>query len=100
MPTNGNKMVRLHAYVSGKVQGVFFRAYTRDKALALGITGWVRNLRDGRVEVTAEGPKEALEQLLHWLKTEGSPLSRVDNVEYEWLDATGEFRSFGIAPTL
>ena len=90
----------LHVFVSGKVQGVFFRAYTRDKALELGLTGWVRNLSDGRVEVMAEGPKEKLEQLLQWLKTKGSPLSRVEQVNYEWLKPTGTFKSFEIAPTL
>ncbi len=96
---SGNDFIRLHAFVSGKVQGVFFRAYTRDKAKSLGLTGWVRNLKDGRVEVMAEGPKKSLDLFLEWLKTKGSPMSRVETVEHQWLAASGEFSSFEIIPT-
>lgn len=84
---------RLHAAVHGRVQGVNFRAYTMMKAHELGVNGWVRNRSDGSVEVVAEGSRPVLEQLLAWLH-EGSPMSRVDTVESQWLAATGEFDGF------
>lgn len=71
-------------YVSGRVQGVWFRASTQDEAKALGLTGWARNLPDGRVEVLACGEKEVLIQLSNWL-SEGPELARVDKVESEEL---------------
>lgn len=72
--------------VSGKVQGVWFRASTRDQATALGLTGHARNLADGRVEVLACGSDEALDRLAAWLQ-HGPPLARVDRVEVESLPA-------------
>ena len=80
--------------VSGKVQGVFFRASTREKALALGLDGHARNLRDGSVEVLAAGEGDALEALGAWLWT-GSPASRVESVIREASDAspTAGFRT-------
>ena len=86
---------RAHIYVSGRVQGVFFRDHTRRWASSLGLTGWVRNLSDGRVEVTAEGDKERIETLISKLK-EGPPLARVDKVEVKWEDYRGEFEDFRI----
>jgi acylphosphatase len=65
--------------VSGKVQGVWFRASTRERALALGLRGHARNLADGRVEVLAIGDQVAIEQLARWLQ-HGPPLARVDSV--------------------
>jgi acylphosphatase len=88
-------MERLHALVSGRVQGVWFRAYTQRKARELGLTGWVRNLPDGRVEVMAEGPRPQLEALAQWL-WQGSPLSKVTDVTLSWLPATGEFSQFEV----
>ena len=70
------------ARVSGRVQGVFFRASTLDKARALGLGGWVRNLADGSVEVFAAGPEPALERLREWLR-QGPPQARVDSLEVE-----------------
>jgi acylphosphatase len=72
----------LHCYVSGKVQGVWFRASTQDQAQTLGLVGWTRNLPDGRVEVLAFGEQEKLVLLLEWLKV-GPPLARVDEVIQE-----------------
>ena len=69
-------------YVSGRVQGVFFRASTRDRARALGLTGEVSNLPDGRVEVTARGAQAALESLQQWL-WEGPPQAVVSDVQRE-----------------
>ncbi|TVQ99933.1 MAG: acylphosphatase [Desulfovibrionales bacterium] len=89
----------LHAYVSGRVQGVYFRGWTRGQAQRLGLHGWVRNLRDGRVEVLASGPDEALLELQELLY-EGPALSRVDGVE---IIAKGDeeypAKGFSIAPT-
>ncbi|NPA93808.1 MAG: acylphosphatase [Thermodesulfobacteria bacterium] len=72
-------MKRIHAKVTGKVQGVFYRASTRDTARALGLTGWVKNMPDGSVELEAQGPEDKLEQLVIWLN-QGPPYSRVDKV--------------------
>ena len=72
--------VRLHVYISGFVQGVFFRAYTRSVALRLGVKGWVRNLRDGRVEAVFEGDREKVERLVQWCRR-GPEGAMVKNVE-------------------
>lgn len=85
--------VRAHLYISGIVQGVFFRTHTQDVARGLGLTGWVRNLHDGRVEVIAEGAKEQIEQLIQWCH-KGPPGASVDGVEIDWQDATDEFKNF------
>ena len=66
--------------VSGKVQGVFFRASTREQALKLGLSGYAKNLPDGRVEVLAEGDASALDALERWLHV-GPPMARVGSVE-------------------
>ncbi|BDU15718.1 acylphosphatase [Lysobacter auxotrophicus] len=66
--------------VSGKVQGVFFRASTRDRAQALGLRGFARNLADGRVEVLVAGDEAAIDELAAWLR-EGPPQARVDDLE-------------------
>ena len=72
------RQVRL--LISGRVQGVWFRASTREVATNLGLRGWVRNLPDGRVEVTAEGPDSQVEELIGWCH-EGPPGSRVGHVD-------------------
>ena len=87
------EIIRAHLYISGIVQGVFFRSHTQEVARGLELTGWVRNLRDGRVEVVAEGPKDKIEQLIQWCH-EGPPEASVNNVEMQRHDATGEFRNF------
>ncbi len=86
---------RLHAHVFGRVQGVGFRFYTADAATALGLTGWVANRFDGSVEVVAEGPRPALNQLLSVL-LDGPSMSRVDHVQHDFLPATREFKRFSI----
>ncbi|GAG79919.1 unnamed protein product, partial [marine sediment metagenome] len=70
-----------------------FRTHTQDVARGLGITGWVRNLHDSRVEIVAEGEKKQIEQLIQWCH-KGPPGASVDGVEIDWQDATGEFRNF------
>ncbi len=84
---------RLHAVISGRVQGVSFRYYTTRKARELDIVGWVYNRRDGKVELMAEGSPSALDKLEAWLH-EGSPSAKVDNVAVTWDTATGEFSDF------
>jgi len=86
---------RLQATVHGVVQGVNFRYTTRRMARSLLLTGWVRNSPDGSVEVLAEGPLPQLESLLEFLRR-GPTSARVDNVEFVWQGATGEFTFFEI----
>jgi acylphosphatase len=81
--------------VSGYVQGVFFRANTRWKALSLGLTGWVRNLQDGRVEITAEGPEDAVNRLIDWCHI-GPRGARVTSVQVFEEKPRGDFESFDI----
>lgn len=86
---------RLHLKIYGDVQGVFFRASTRQKASELRLRGFVRNCEDGCVEIEAEGGKDALTKLKNWCK--GGPMhARVDKVEEEWGEAADEFSSFEI----
>lgn len=77
-------MKRVRIYVTGRVQGVFFRAYTRDIARRLAIGGFVRNISDGRVEIVAEGSEDSLRELAAWAKNEGSPYSRIHSTKEEW----------------
>jgi acylphosphatase len=84
-----------HARVRGVVQGVAFRYHTRDAALALGLTGWVRNLPNGEVEVSAEGEEAALKQLSLFLET-GPPLARVKGVDLSWTTPSSEHTTFKI----
>lgn len=86
---------RAHILVSGQVQGVFFRDHTRRWAASLNLTGWVRNLMDGRVEVVAEGDKESIENLISRLR-EGPPMAYVENTEVNWEEYKGEFSDFRI----
>jgi acylphosphatase len=79
---------RAHVYVSGRVQGVYYRANTRDTARDLGLDGWVRNLEDGRVEAVFEGPGEDVEEMIEWCHT-GSPAADVDDVDVEYGDPEG-----------
>jgi len=86
---------RAHILVSGRVQGVFFRDHTHRWARTLRVTGWVRNLDDGNVEVIAEGERENIEGLIDHLE-EGSPMAMVENVEVNWQEYRGEFPDFRI----
>ena len=85
----------LHAIVHGRVQGVNFRYYTLLQAQALQLTGWVRNRPDGTVEVTAEGPRAALDDLLDYLR-HGPSHAHVDRVDAEWRKPTGKFVEFQV----
>lgn len=88
-------LASLHAIVRGRVQGVFFRAFVQSRAKALGLTGYVRNLQSGAVEVQAEGDKRKLEELLKSLY-QGPPAARVEKVEASWSDYSDDFPSFSV----
>lgn len=79
---------RAHVFVSGRVQGVYYRATTRDTARERGVDGWVRNLEDGRVEAVFEGPDDAVESMVEWCH-EGSPRAEVADVSAEYEDPQG-----------
>ncbi|MCS7136073.1 MAG: acylphosphatase [Nitrososphaerota archaeon] len=87
--------VRAHVYVSGVVQGVFFRSNTKRMADRLGVKGWVRNLPDGRVEAVFEGEREAVVSMIEWCHR-GPPDAIVENVEVKWEEYKGEFKDFRI----
>ena len=88
---------QLAVVVSGRVQGVWFRAAARDEAVRLGLSGWVRNLPDGRVEGTFTGEEHALQRMLDWLRT-GPPGARVDHTDERWGPAAGGHEGFSIRP--
>ena len=77
-----------HVLISGKVQGVCYRAATREKAVAIGLCGWVRNLRDGRVEAVFEGPPATISQMINWCH-QGPPAALVEAVQVDYQAATG-----------
>ncbi len=88
--------IRVHIFVSGKVQGVFFRSSTRDKAKQLGLSGWVRNLEDGRVEAVFEGEKENIEKMVDWAR-KGPEYACVQDVEVMPEKYSGEFTEFVVS---
>ena len=87
--------VKVHVKITGRVQGVCYRWFTRDTADELGVTGWVRNLPDGSVELVAEGSREKIDQLLA-LCRQGPDLARVENLEIAREQASGQFDRFSI----
>ena len=86
---------RVHLRVHGRVQGVFFRASTQREAQRLSLSGWVRNCADGGVEVIAEGPRRACEELVEYCR-HGPMGARVDALDVERIPATGEQSDFRI----
>lgn len=88
--------VRAHVLIAGRVQGVGFRAYARDRARAAGVEGWVRNLSDGRVEAIFEGSRPAVQRLVSWCYS-GPTHAQVEKVEVEWEQPTGKEGGFSIA---
>jgi acylphosphatase len=85
---------QIHVYYSGRVQGVGFRFTAEDAASDLEITGWVRNLRDGRVEIVAEAEEGRLKEFLDKINLHFS--SYIQDADIQWLPATGEFKDFGV----
>lgn len=92
---NDTVSTRAHVFISGRVHGVNFRWYTQRKAQELGLTGWVRNLWDGRVEAVFEGEEKTVRAAVRWCHT-GEPPAHVDNVEVTYSAPSGEFDSFRI----
>ena len=86
-----------HLRISGRVQGVGFRYSMQHEARRLGVTGWVRNCRDGTVEAVVDGPVEAVEAMLNWSRS-GPPAAKVTNVSVT--DAAGTFPQFEQRPSL
>lgn len=91
--------VGIHVLIEGRVQGVGFRFFTKEQALKLGLTGWVRNTFDGNVEAYAEGLKEDLEIWLTHLQR-GPSSAFVTNIKKDWSPAQGKFRKFQVVATL
>jgi acylphosphatase len=88
--------VRAHVWIEGRVQGVCFRMDTRRAALERNLTGWVRNLYDGRVEAVFEGEEGDVRSAIKWCEV-GPPLAHVTKVAMAWEPHTGEFEGFQIA---
>ncbi len=86
---------RVHVLITGRVQGVWFRSNTKQKADKLGITGWVRNTTDGNVEAVFEGFDKRIEEMIDWCKT-GPPLAKVENVKIEKQDPKNNYDKFSI----
>jgi acylphosphatase len=86
---SGPERVRAHVWVSGGVQGVYFRAYAEDEAAFRAVAGWIRNAPDGRVEALFEGSRTSVEAMIQWCHR-GSPASRVTGVEVSWEIPRGE----------
>jgi acylphosphatase len=89
------EQVRAHVFVTGRVQGVNFRAYARDKAREAGVGGWVRNLSDGRVEAVFEGTRSAVQRLISWCYS-GPSNAEVERVEVQWEEPSGKESTFSI----
>jgi acylphosphatase len=88
-------MKRVHVYISGRVQGVFFRSVTQQTAKGFNLTGWVRNMPDGRVEALFEGEDESVNKMLKWCHV-GPPAAQVEEVIITKEPHTSEFRDFSI----
>jgi acylphosphatase len=88
-------MARVHVWIRGRVQGVFFRDSTRQAAANLGLAGWVRNLPDGRVEAVFQGDDDACDDALEYVRR-GPPAARVESVETRWEDEEKDLKDFRI----
>lgn len=88
-------LIRARILVSGRVQGVAYRAFTQDAASRMKLSGGVRNLDDGRVEVDVEGERRAVEAFVELLKT-GPPMAQVDDLQVRWDTPTGQYKDFRI----
>lgn len=87
------KLVRAHVLIFGRVQGVFFRANTLERAIDIGLRGWVRNVHTGEVEAVFEGDEEKVKEMIEWCR-KGPPSSRVDDVKVTFEKYKGEFEGF------
>jgi acylphosphatase len=89
----------MHAFIEGRVQGVGFRYFSQHKAEMLGITGWVRNCWDGRVELSAEGTQEEIDRFCRYLE-QGPPSSIVKKINVDYSTASGRFQTFSVRPNV
>ena len=89
------KTATAHLFIEGRVQGVFYRSFTRNLASKLGLNGWAKNLYDGRVEALLEGRRELIEQAIQecW---KGPAGSSVRNIDVRWEESSGEYKNFEI----
>jgi len=92
---NNDKKIRAHVFIQGKVQGVYFRQNTMIVATRHGVMGWVRNLKDGRVEAVLEGNKMDVNEVIEWCYA-GPPKAIVYDVDIYYEKYTGEFREFKV----
>lgn len=92
---SGNKKTRAHVFVSGRVQGVYFRQNTKQVATRHKVTGWVRNLSDGRVEAVFEGDDMDVNEVIEWCHV-GPPKAKVEDVNVKFQKYTGEFAGFSV----
>lgn len=95
MSDDSSKAARVSTRIVGRVQGVWYRKFAQDEAQNLGLTGWVRNERDGAVALEAEGRRSDLEILLEKLH-QGPPFARVDKIDTQWSTALGDWSDFEI----
>ena len=86
---------RVHLIITGRVQGVWYRSYTKDKAQKIGLTGWIRNLENGDVEAIFEGEEKAIEEMIVWCYS-GSPLAEIDDIQTMYEKFSDEFEEFTI----
>jgi acylphosphatase len=93
--TSAEALASATVIVSGKVQGVYYRKFAQENAIRLGLTGFARNLSDGRVEIVAEGSRAAIEELISLLQ-EGPAFADVDDLDILWSSPSGEFPDFRI----
>ena len=96
---NSSEVRRVHIRVTGRVQGVGFRAFVQQSGALFGLTGWVRNVGYDGVETVAEGPRQVVERFAEAVKS-GPRAARVDEARVEWETPTGEFRDFGVKYSL
>ena len=95
METSQNEIIRVHMWVTGRVQGVGFRAHVEYHASQIGVTGWVRNVGYDTVETVAEGTRAQIDKFIAAVK-QGPRASRVDDARVEYETVTGEFQEFGV----
>ncbi len=97
--TKPGETVRAHVWVTGRVQGVGFRAFVQQAGAHYRLTGWVRNIGYDQVETVAEGPRSEVEQFVVTVRS-GPRASRVDEARLEWETPTGEFHNFDVRHSL
>ena len=99
MKKQDKEKIRAHIFISGRVQGVFFRENTRKEAQKIGVFGWVKNLKDGRVEAVFEGGRQDVEKMVKWAQ-KGPILAKIEDFKLMWEDYRGENKEFEIRRSL